>query len=86
MTGLTPEERRRAFELRQAALRNAHDRALRRAGARAAAEQAGWSRAVKTSAVLALALAGALAFGQVLPSLGLHGMPSALEWVLPRAD
>ena len=82
MSQLTAEERRRAFEHRQAAPLGARrPRAI-------TLEQLGrehlWPRAVRLGAVLALAVVALLLLAQSARVVSRHGGPALIEWLLPR--
>lgn len=84
MSRLTAEERRRTFELRQAAVsRNRRPRAA--TFQEFSCSQRAWSRVARLGALVSLALGGTLLVAQAARVVWLHAAPTGLiEWLLPR--
>ncbi|MEK7386186.1 MAG: hypothetical protein AABZ83_07065 [candidate division NC10 bacterium] len=84
MSRLTADERRRTFELRQAAVSPSRQpRAV--TFQQFSCSQRAWSRAARLGALVSLALAGTLLVAQAARVVSVHGAPpSLIEWLLPR--
>jgi len=81
MTRLTPDERRRANELRRSSTRGNAPRALVFDDPRM---RLGLKRNARLAALLTLVVGGVLVLLQLAHALSLYGPGSLLDWLLPR--
>jgi hypothetical protein len=83
MNRLTPDERRRANELRRlnATPRTSRAIAIDRVAHRTAA---GWGRNTRAAIAITAVLGATLALLQFAHALALHGPGSLIDWLLPR--